>query len=295
MWFFIYLLVGFFTGIITGMVSVGGGIIIAGILIFFSGLFHLQLDMKHIAMTTSFYSLCSTMSGTVYYWAQKMVVKRIVLFFGIPALIASLTSSTFANYVHDDILKGIFAFFSLLAAIAAVLPEKSKNTNQSSERFLYGLAVFSSVTIGIVGGMIGVAAGFLYMPIFMRYFKLPVREAVGTGLVVGGMLAAGTIIGKLGGGYFLPGIVLPLIFGGISGVLIGGKLTSIINASKLKAFISVVIFCVSIQMIYTFLSGVIGLSIYTIGAFAVVILLGFWSWKLFYKPKKVNNGRFKQA
>ena len=283
MWIIAFL-IGLFSGIISGMVSVGGSIIVTSMLILISAVFQLKLDMKQIVTTTAFYTLFTTISGAIYFWLQKLVVNKIVLYFGIPAVISSLISSMMANSFNDNVLQGIFAFFALLAAVAFVLPSRGKELDAES-KFPYFTAIFLSIIVGAVGGMIGVAAGFLYMPIFLRLFRLTVRQAVGTGMVVGGMLCVGTILGKLSGEYIRMDVIVPLGISGVIGAVIGGKLTALISEKSLSLLMCLIMAAIAVQTITVFLADSLMISMPVLIVVALAITVAF-VWLIFGLNKK---------
>ncbi len=283
MWIIAFL-IGLFSGIISGMVSVGGSIIVTSMLILISAVFQLKLDMKQIVTTTAFYTLFTTISGAIYFWLQKLVVNKIVLYFGIPAVISSLISSMMANSFNDNVLQGIFAFFALLAAVAIVLPSRGKELDAES-KFPYFTAIFLSIIVGAVGGMIGVAAGFLYMPIFLRLFRLTVRQAVGTGMVVGGMLCVGTILGKLSGEYIRMDVIVPLGISGVIGAVIGGKLTALISEKSLSLLMCLIMAAIAVQTITVFLADSLMISMPVLIVVALAITVAF-VWLIFGLNKK---------
>ncbi len=283
MWIIAFL-IGLFSGIISGMVSVGGSIIVTSMLILISAVFQLKLDMKQIVTTTAFYTLFTTISGAIYFWLQKLVVNKIVLYFGIPAVVSSFISSLMANSFNDNVLQGIFAFFALLAAVAIILPSRGKEHNAES-KFPYFTAIFLSIIVGAVGGMIGVAAGFLYMPIFLRLFRLTVRQAVGTGMVVGGMLCVGTILGKLSGEYIRMDVIVPLGISGVIGAVIGGKLTALISEKWLSLLMCLIMAAIAVQTITVFLADSLMISMPVLIVVALAITVAF-VWLIFGLNKK---------
>lgn len=288
MWVIAFI-IGLLTGVLTGMISVGGGVIVTSLLILFTEWLKLGLNMKEIAMTTSFNGIFTSLSGAVYYYLQKLVSLKVILYFGVPALLSSLIFSRLANSLGDEILKGFFTFFSLIAVISILFPKKETVETQG-ERFSPILAISLSVGVGSVGGMIGVAAGFLYIPIFINIFRLPIKNAVGTGLVVGAMLATGTILGKLGGGYFRPNLTVPLILGGMSGVIIGGKIASFIKEKWLKLIMVIVMSGISIQLVFEYLyhNLQIPLSI-VITVMAIIFVAFYFGFYIMNRPKKAKG------
>lgn len=278
MWLLAFL-IGLFAGVISGMVSVGGSIIVTSMLILISAVFQLKLDMKQIVTTTAFYTLFTTISGAIYFWLNKLVVNKIVIYFGIPAVISSLISSLLANSINDNVLQGVFAFFALLAAVAITLPSRDKEVKKDAQ-FPYVTSVFLSVVVGMVGGMIGVAAGFLYMPIFLRLFRLSIRQAVGTGMVVGGMLCVGTILGKLSGEYIRMDVIVPLGISGVIGAVIGGKLTSLISEQWLNLIMCLIMAVIAVQTIVVFLADSLTVSFPVVIVAALAITTVF-IWLIF--------------
>ncbi|MBD8004126.1 sulfite exporter TauE/SafE family protein [Bacillus norwichensis] len=289
MWILAFL-IGLFSGIVSGMVSVGGSIIVTSMLMLISAIFQLKLNMKQIVTTTAFYTLFTTISGAVYFWLQKLVVNKIVVFFGIPAVISSLISSLMANSLSDNVLQGIFAFFALLAAVAIILPSSGKSID-TENGFPYFISILLSVIVGAVGGMIGVAAGFLYMPIFLRLFGLTVRQAVGTGMVVGGLLCVGTILGKLSWGYIRMDVIVPLGISGVIGALIGGKLTALISEKSLNFFMCLIIMAIAVQTIAVFLvdSLMVSLPIVLVSTLVVAVVFVWLIFKFHNMSVKTNH------
>ncbi|MFD1706207.1 sulfite exporter TauE/SafE family protein [Siminovitchia sediminis] len=289
MWL-ISLAIGLLAGILTGMISVGGGVIVTSLLILFTSWLALGLNMKEIAMTTSIYTVFSTLSGAVYYYTQKLVQLKAIVYFGAPALLSSLIFSQIANTLSDELLKGIFAFFSIVATISILLPKKETSGDQE-ENYSLVLSVLLSIGVGAVGGLIGVAAGFLYMPIFIRMFGMPVKKAVGTGLLVGMMLASGTILGKFGGNYFRLDLTVPLILGGVAGVYFGGKMASFMKDQWLKVMMAVAIIGVTIQVLFEYLYHTLqislSLALIVLTVVFVMILAGTY---MMGRPQRANEG-----
>lgn len=252
MWILAFL-IGLFSGVITGLVTVGGSIIVTSMLMLMSVILHLKLNMKQIVTTTAFYTLFTTISGAVYFWTQKLVVKKIVIYFGIPAVFSSLVSSLIANSMNDHVLQGIFAIFALIAAIAIILPESNKEWG-TDENFPDVISIILSIIVGTVGGLIGVAAGFLYMPIFLRLFRLSIRQSIGTGMFVGALLCVGTILGKLSWDYIRVDVIVPLSISGIIGVVVGGKLTALIKEKWLNLLMCLIIAAIAVQTFIVFLA-----------------------------------------
>src|SRR5690606_3969284 len=63
------------------------------------------------------------------------------------------------------------------------------------QQFNYLLILIEGTLVGILTGLVGAGGGFLIIPALVLLSKLPMKEAVGTSLVI---IAAKSLIGYLG-------------------------------------------------------------------------------------------------
>ena len=62
----------------------------------------------------------------------------------------------------------------------------------------YGLIVVEGLAVGVLTGLVGVGGGFLIVPALVVLGKVPMKEAVGTSLLVMAMKSAAGFVGYLG-------------------------------------------------------------------------------------------------
>jgi hypothetical protein len=104
----------------------------------------------------------------------------------------------------------------------------SAKNNTFSHLFLYGIA------IGFITGLLGAGGGFLLIPTLVIVLGLPMKEAVGTSLLI---IAVNSLIGFTGDlGHFVIEwkLLLVVTLIAIIGILIGGQLAKKIEGEKLK-------------------------------------------------------------
>ncbi len=247
------LLIGFLSGIFTGLLSIGGGIILVFMLMFvFPLLTGKTFPMHTIAGFSIMQTFFSTLSGGFYYIRHKLVVRKVVLIMGIPAFIGGMIGVLLASYSSDFLLRTIFAFLAVTAAIVMQIPYKS---NEESEPFNFTifsiiLTVLACFMIGISGGLVGIAAGFIFVPLMIFVFKLPIKTAIGSSLLICFLLASGSLITKLGISSIPTGYAFMLILGGIAGAQIGGRITKRLNSITLKRIAAYLILLVSIKLFF---------------------------------------------
>jgi len=245
------LLIGFLCGIVTGLLSVGGGIILIFTFIFIlPPLTGVSYSMQTITGFSIMQTFFSTLSGGYYYFKNKLIDEQIVFIMGIPAMIGGVMGSVLANQSSDFLLQLIFAITTICAALAMQLPRKivdGESNKYKFTRLTFFITVIVSTAIGIIGGMVGLGAGFLFIPIMIHIFKIDIRKAIGSSLLTAFLLSTGSFITKLGSGNIpiLLGIVL--VAGGIIGAQVGGRISTKINSNTLKRIAGYAITLVGIR------------------------------------------------
>jgi uncharacterized membrane protein YfcA len=106
--------------------------------------------------------------------------------------------------------------------------------------------------VGALTGLIGAGGGFLIIPSLVILGKLPMKEAVGTSLVI---ISLKSLSGFFFGDAFLYQIdwilILRFTFISILGILLGNYLSVFINAKLLKKIFAVFIFVLGFLIITT--------------------------------------------
>ena len=76
--------------------------------------------------------------------------------------------------------------------------DESDGAASSKRRMSYGLIVVEGLAVGVLTGLVGVGGGFLIVPALVVLGKVPMKEAVGTSLLVIAMKSAAGFAGYLG-------------------------------------------------------------------------------------------------
>lgn len=130
----------------------------------------------------------------------------------------------------------LFAILMMIAALSMLRERKDQATGgytMKSFRDYLGLAVFG-IIVGCITGFLGAGGGFLIIPALVLFLRLPMKEAVGTSLLI---IAINSTIGFLGDwGHYTVDWKFILLITGLAalGILIGGRLSRNIPAEKLK-------------------------------------------------------------
>jgi uncharacterized membrane protein YfcA len=232
-----------FIGIALGLIGGGGSILTVPVLVY---LFTVD------AVLATAYSLfivgATSVVGSVSYFMKGLVNVKTAVVFGIPSIIAVfLTRAYIVPAIPKDVfalgdfmvtkpilLMLIFAVLMIFASYSMIKKDKSVDKEPGKQVFNYPLILVEGTIVGVLTGLVGAGGGFLIIPALVILSKLPMKEAVGTSLVI---IAAKSLIGFLGeSGESLVDWQFLLIVTAfaIVGIFIGMTLSKKIDGKKLK-------------------------------------------------------------
>jgi uncharacterized membrane protein YfcA len=231
-------------GISLGLIGSGGSILTVPVLVYMFG-----VDAV-IATSYSLFIVGFTSAvGSVGYFRKELVNIKTAIVFGVPSIVAVFLTRA---YIVPAIPKEVFSvgdfmvtksilmlllFAILMIAASYSMIKKNKNTTEEDlgpQKFNYPVILVEGAIVGLVTGLVGAGGGFLIIPALVLLSKLPMKEAVGTSLVI---IAAKSLIGFFGEGgeetidWILLGMVSAFA---TVGIFIGIYLSKKIDGAKLK-------------------------------------------------------------
>lgn len=231
-------------GISLGLIGGGGSILTVPVLVY---LFAVD------AVTATAYSLfivgLTSAVGSFDYFRKGLVNIRTAIVFGIPSIAAVFMTRA---YIVPAIPKEIFSvgeftvtknlllmvLFAVLmiAASYSMIKKDSKPAAETSgkQEFNYPLILIEGLVVGVLTGLVGAGGGFLIIPAMVVLSKLPMKEAVGTSLVI---IAAKSLIGFFGESsetVIRWGFLALVSAFAIGGIFVGTALSKRIDGAKLK-------------------------------------------------------------
>ena len=252
-------LASIFIGISIGLIGTGSGTLTIPALIYL-----FRVDVITATAYALFIGGLTSAVGSISYIRNKLIHIKTVISFGIPSILGVLfTRAYIIPNIPEKIItingftvtKDLFiiTFFAILMAIASYSMIKKTNDNEVKERkklnINYTLISIEGLVVGIITGLVGTGGGFLIVPTLVVLLKLPMKEAVGTTLLI---IAAKSLIGFLGE----PNIagmdwklLISVVSCTISGVLIGTFLSRRIDGRKLKPFFGWVLLILGLSII----------------------------------------------
>ena len=193
---FLGVALGFVVGIVLGLLGGGGSILAMPIF-----LYVFRVDPKPaIAMSLAVVGM-SAFVGFLGHWRQGSVNLRVGLPFGAFAMGAAFLTARISDLVPETVQLTLFALFAFSAAIVmltdSVRPVPERATPGGNPHFTPVLAV-EAVGVGALTALIGAGGGFVIVPALVYLAGVPVKQAVGSSLLIITLNALSGFAGYIG-------------------------------------------------------------------------------------------------
>jgi uncharacterized membrane protein YfcA len=232
-----------FIGVALGLIGGGGSILTVPVLVYLFGISP-ALGISYSLFVVGFTSLVGAFNNyrkglvnfktALLFGASSITTVFITRKFIIPQVPNVLWQSGSFQITHALLVMVIFAILMLAASIAMIQNKKASVDENSPSKKKPVLLLFYGILIGLVTGFLGAGGGFLLIPALVILMKLPMKEAVGTSLLI---ISLNSLIGFMGdiGRYPIDWDFLFSVTAiAIAGIFAGGFFNQKVNADKLK-------------------------------------------------------------
>jgi uncharacterized protein len=265
---FRYSLVGLLIGFLVGLTGMGGGSLLAPIMILV-----FRVQPVWAVGTDLAYSTVTKAVGSVVHIRQKNVNFSIALWLACGSVPATLFSVGLVQYVrkhYGDVVNGVIlhaiGFTLILVAVLLVAKPfimryvERRNLEASKKKALSGeiqsaggaghwqkwgrsaVTVFVGAFVGFLVGLTSVGSGTLIIVSLAFLFpRLTAKELVGTDVFQAFMLLAAGAIGYITAGTINWGIAGLLLIGSIPGVLVGSRMSKYVPDKLMRPILAVVL------------------------------------------------------
>lgn len=226
------LLLGLAVGVVLGLLGGGGSILALPIF-----LYVFEVEPKPaIAMSLAVVSMAAFI-GFLGHWRQGSVNLRVGVPFGLFAMVSAFLTARVSKHVPEAVQLGLFAAFAFTAAFVmlwdSVRPRKPATGEPVAPRFT-PLVAAEALGVGALTALIGAGGGFVIVPALVYLAGVPMREAVGSSLLIITLNASSGFAGYIG----QVAIDWPLVgsFTGVAaiGAVIGTRLNRHVPQNQLK-------------------------------------------------------------
>jgi uncharacterized membrane protein YfcA len=249
-------------GLSLGLIGGGGSILTIPILVYL-----FKIDPKLATSYSLFIVGITALSGCFSHYKMGNLKIKSALYFAVPSVFSILiireiiilkipnllfTINDF-QVTKNFLIMIIFAVLMVAASLSMIIKSKKRlyTTTNYFQLALIGAAV------GIVTGFLGAGGGFLIIPALLFFANLPMKQAVGTSLLIIFINSSIGFVGDLYIGtpvnYFFLLSILSMAF---LGMLIGTQLSKKIDGNKLKPIFGWFILVMGIYIIIKEISAI---------------------------------------
>ena len=255
----IYLLLGclgIFSGFLSGLLGIGGGIVMAPLLLFIPQLFGFEaLSMQTVAGLTIVQGLMASITGTLSHHQFRMVSVKLSIYMGISIFIAAMIGGVGSRFVSNAVLLFVFACLAMSSALLALLPvrEDIELPDVKTLVFCRWCAVTVASIVGVFGGLVGQGGSFILIPTMIYFVRIPTRIAIGSNLAIVLLSTTAAFIGKALTGQIAWLLSAPIVLSVIPAAYAGSMFSKRVPVRKIRIILAFVIAAAAGQIWYSLL------------------------------------------
>ncbi|MBD2179994.1 sulfite exporter TauE/SafE family protein [Planktothrix sp. FACHB-1355] len=230
-------------GISLGLLGGGGSVLALPILVYVMGI----APKSAIAMTLVIVGSVSLL-GVIPHWRRGNINLKKAYIFGSATMLGAFIGAKIAvlPIVTETFQMALFAMMMLLMAVFMILrnsqsknqPQKEKPkpipSPQTVHKYSWLWLTVEGVGVGILTGLIGVGGGFAIVPALVLLGNTPMKEAIGTSLLIIALNAVAGLIGYLGHVSFDTFLTVSFTLAASLGTLLGAYLAQFVSAQQLQ-------------------------------------------------------------
>ena len=249
--------IGILTGFMSGLLGIGGGIMMAPLLLYVPPLFGLEpCSMRVVAGLTIVAALLGCLSGGLTHRKFTFVSNRLSAYMGGSIFLAALLGGAAARYVSNEILLFIFSCLAFVAALLMFMPVKHdvETPDVAALGFSRTRAVAAATGVGLLGGLVGQGGSFILIPLMTAYVQIPTRIAIGSNLAIVFLSALAAFIGKAVTGQIEWSLSIPILLTVVPAAAVGGHISRKVPVKWLRKLLAVLIGLAAVKMWASLLS-----------------------------------------
>ncbi|AFZ13258.1 protein of unknown function DUF81 [Crinalium epipsammum PCC 9333] len=194
-------------GISLGLIGGGGSVLAVPILVYIMGV----SPKPAIAMTLFIVGFVSLL-GVIPYWKKGNVNLKTAFMFGAATMLGAFVGAKIANlpFITGTIQMILFALMMLVAA-GFMIYKSFKPTAQPANseldlnlypqpicKYCWLWMISEGLGVGVLTGLVGVGGGFAIVPALVLLGNTPIKEAIGTSLLIITLNSVAGFLGYLG-------------------------------------------------------------------------------------------------
>jgi len=218
-------------GLSLGLLGGGGSILTVPVLVYVLGV----AAKPAIAMSLPVVGVTSLV-GSILHWRLGNVRVSTAVPFGLLAMTGAYAGARLATFMSGSAQLALLAVVMLAAAAAMLRGRRDAEVDAAASPAAprFALLVPVALGVGVLTGLVGIGGGFLVVPALVLLARVPMRQAVGTSLLVIAMNSGAGFAGYFGTVAIDWAFLAGFIAVAVAGALAGTALVRVVPAAALK-------------------------------------------------------------
>lgn len=253
-------------GLLSGLVGIGGGVLIVPFLYFFyahadwSGVVFATSLHATVAHATSLFIIVPTaVVGTATYARAGLVAWRAVWPIAAFSTVSASAGALLASRAPEQLLKVAFGAFLVFTAIQLVRRRGLGGTG--AVRLTLPVVAVTGALVGLLSALLGVGGGLVAIPLLMYVVRLNVEQVAATSLAIVVVAAAAGTLTYITSGAGVEGLpagsigfvhvaaALPMLPGAMLAARWGAKLNQKLDARLLRRLFAVLFVIIGLRLV----------------------------------------------
>lgn len=246
----VLILLGFGAAFLSGLVGVGGAVVLIPLLLYVPPLLGLpELGIKTIAGITIVQVAAGALSAASGHRGGGYVDRRLVSVLGPTMIGASFVGAFASAFFEPIVLEAVFASLAVFAsAMMLGLRNRAPVDVDGSPTFDVRVAVVIGVVVGVLAGFIGAGGAFFLAPVLLHALRIPMRYVVGSSVGIVAVSAGAGMLGKALTGQVDWLLAAALVIGALPGGRVGVLVSKRTSPYRLGIVLGGLILIVAIRM-----------------------------------------------
>ncbi len=233
-------------GLALGTLGGGGSILTVPVLVYVLGF----APKLAIAMSLPVVGTAALV-GVITHWRAGNVHLQTAALFGSVAMVGSYTGAR-ASIWFSGRTQLIILGVAMVAAAVSMLRNAARDgvREEASHAPHPALLLAVGLGVGMLTGLVGIGGGFLIVPALVVLGRVPMKQAVGTSLLVIALNSASGYLGHRGEGAVPWGFVIRFAGVAVLGILAGTALVRHISTRQLKRAFALLLVVIGVLVLW---------------------------------------------
>ncbi len=247
---------GAISSFLAGLLGIGGGLVLAPLLLYGPPLVGAAaFPVKLVTGLTIVQAVSGSVLGTLRHRRYGNVSWRLVRTMGPVSGATSFAGALLSRDTPDRALLFIFAAFSLVGAVALLLPVETQESAVGDLQVNAPLAVGIAAVIGFFGGMVGIGAIAFIIAALVYVLRIPAHVAIGSSLAIGFFSALAGFLGKAATAQIDPLLGVIVFASALVAAPIGAAVSQRSRPKVLLTLLAVLVGLTAVRMLWQAITG----------------------------------------